>query len=122
MLEFTFENECHGEAVAFTLSASNDPDDVDSLRWIFGGDGISDLSNLLNPTHQYTNPGGYNVIYEEYLKSCGRVADTVKVTVRPSIDLSIGEYLQEFEDNSDITGWVIEDFEEGSLVNQKGLA
>ncbi|MCD4834378.1 MAG: T9SS type A sorting domain-containing protein [Bacteroidales bacterium] len=113
-LEFSFENECHGEAVSFELITSSDTEDTISTNWNFGGPGISDLTNWRNPTHQYTNPGAYNVIYEEYLKTCGRIADTVKITVRPSVDLSVGEYLEEFEDNSDITGWVIENFEESA--------
>lgn len=112
-LQFSFENECNGEVSEFNVNVSSNPDDVSYVNWDFGGPGISDLSDSLNPTHKYLNPGGYEVIYEEFTKSCGRIADTLKIVIRPSIDLSTGEYIADFEDNPDISGWVIEDFNTG---------
>lgn len=113
-LQFSFENECQGDVGEFTMKVSSNPDDVLYHNWDFGGVGVSDLSDSLNPTYKYTNPGGYDVIYEEFTKSCGRIADTLKVNIRPSIDLSTRDYMTDFEDEPDITGWVIEDYELGS--------
>ncbi|MEE4198372.1 MAG: T9SS type A sorting domain-containing protein [Bacteroidales bacterium] len=115
-IEFTYENECHGETVLFHLLTSSDEIDIDSVRWRFGGEGISNLSDLDNPTFQYDSSGGYHVIYEEFTKSCGRVADTVKLNIRPSIDLSLGNYYEPFEQEPDLTGWVIENLN-GSTTN-----
>lgn len=113
-LDFSFENECHGETVLFELLNTSDPQDTISTGWNFGGSGIVDLSDKEKPTFQYDNPGAYDVIYEEVLKSCGRIADTLRLNIRPSIDLSTGGYTESFEDQPSVTGWVIEDFEEGA--------
>ncbi|PLX20023.1 MAG: hypothetical protein C0597_04730 [Marinilabiliales bacterium] len=113
-LKFTFENECHGETVLFDLITASDTEDTLSTNWEFGGSGISDLSIRTKPTFEYSSPGAYDVIYEEYTKSCGRIADTVRINIRPSIDLSSGSYIDEFEDSPSVTGWVIEDYEDGA--------
>ncbi len=112
-LEFTFENECHGETVLFELLTTSDPDDTLSTNWNFGGAGIADLTDRNNPEFTYDSPGAYDVIYEEVLKTCGRIADTIRLNIRPSVDLSMS-YLEDFEDSPDMTGWVIEDYEEGA--------
>ncbi len=112
-VNFSFANECYGEYVEFKLELGNDPDDIDSIKWNFGGAGDSDISDPTNPFHRYAQSGAYEIIYEEYLKSCGRDADTAWITVRPSIDLSDGDYFESFEDHPDITGWVIEDYDDG---------
>jgi hypothetical protein len=112
-LQFSFENECKGEISQFNVKVSSNTNDIKYVNWDFGGPGISDVSDSLNPTHQYAAPGGYEVIYEEYTRSCGRIADTMKINIRPSVDLSTGKYIEDFENNPDITGWVIEDYISG---------
>ncbi|TBX68337.1 T9SS type B sorting domain-containing protein [Flavobacterium silvisoli] len=53
---FLTENLCFGSSTQFTISTSQN---VNNVSWDFG-DG-SPLSNTLNPTHQYANPGDYTV-------------------------------------------------------------
>lgn len=116
-LEFTFENECHGETVIFELLTSSDDIDEDSVRWNFDGSGLADLSDMNNPTYVYANPGAYTVVYEEFTKSCGRIADSVTVNIRPSIDLNVDNYMENFENAPGTTGWVVEDISTAASGN-----
>ncbi|MCB2196271.1 MAG: T9SS type A sorting domain-containing protein [Bacteroidetes bacterium] len=116
-IDFSFENECHGEAVQFELLNTSNPDDTISTNWIFGGDGEADFSDAERPTFSYKYPGEYEVIYEEFLRTCGRNADTLIINVRPSIDLSNEKYYQDFEEAPNITGWVVEDLDNNTKNN-----
>mgnify|MGYP006284948943 CR=1 FL=1 len=104
-LDFSWDNECHGETVHFTVESATDPAGVDSIKWYFGGVGLEDISDIYAPSYTYDEPGGYDVKYEEYTGNCGVVSVTKKLTVRPSIALNEALYFEDFEQGPDVSGW-----------------
>ena len=107
-LDFSWDNECDGEAVNFTVLQFTDSIGVDSIKWSFGGDGVASISNVYNPNFVYTNPGGYNVVYQEYTSNCGLISKTKEIIIRPSINLSLETYYEDFEQGPEFTGWAVD--------------
>ncbi|MBI9052832.1 MAG: T9SS type A sorting domain-containing protein [Bacteroidales bacterium] len=113
-IDFSWDKECFGETVTFKVLEKTDELGVDSVRWNFGGDGFSDLTDIYNPQYTYDVHGGYDVTYEEFTKSCGLISETLKINIRPSISLSSGAYFEDFEEESDVTGWAVDILESTS--------
>jgi len=107
-LDFKWDNECFGDAVNFEVISFTDPAGVDSIKWNFGGTGTSDLTNEYKPQFTYDSPGAYDVVYQEYTANCGLVSETKTVNIRPSIDLSVISYVENFENAPEITGWAVD--------------
>ncbi|HRW62068.1 MAG TPA: T9SS type A sorting domain-containing protein, partial [Bacteroidales bacterium] len=107
-LDFKWDNECFGEEVNFKATSFTDPIGVDSVKWSFGGVGTADTSDAYNPSFLYQSPGVYNVVYKEYTSNCGLVLTTKSVNIRPSIDMELGAYFEDFEAPTNITGWAVD--------------
>ncbi|MFC2104650.1 T9SS type A sorting domain-containing protein [Bacteroidota bacterium] len=113
-LKFTYQNECRGDTAVFTVTENTSFQDWVGYNWNFGGSGTLYSADSSHAKYVYDAAGAYDVIYAEFTKTCGRIADTIRLNIRPSIPLATTHYLQEFEDNPNVTGWVVEDYLEGA--------
>ena len=84
---------CFGQNTSFSISNLQE---IDSLNWNFGdpSSGNSNTSKQTFPSHNYANPGNYEVTAIFYGRVCnGVVSDTIKKTIEilnlpaPTIDL-----------------------------------
>jgi|GEM_PF-2767765 len=117
-LDFTWDKECDGDTVSFTVLEYTDTAGVNRIQWDFG-ESIGDLEyidtiNMHNPRCVYSEAGIYPVIYKEYTKVCSEISDTLNITIRPSKNFSSGYYFEDFEIVSDTVGWAFDELESKS--------
>lgn len=83
--DFSFNNACEDSLIQFQSIGTTS---TDLFAWNFG-DGTT--SNLMNPSHTYTNSGTYNVTLD-VTSFCGAVDDiTYPVQVTPPPQLELGD-------------------------------
>lgn len=91
---FSYTNNCFGEEVQFTADLTGDG--ITDYEWDFG-DGTSTVSNIPNPTHQFTLAGDYTVSLSAMNdQGCENTFETViTVNDQPLVDFSIDSDLIE---------------------------
>ena len=107
-IDFSWDKECFGETVTFNVLEYTDQIGVDSVKWDFGGSGLANIIDVYNPQFTYDSPGGYDVKYTEYTKNCGIVDETRRISIRPSVTVDGIAYFEDFEQESDLTGWAVD--------------
>lgn len=93
LAEFNYENTCSNAPVNFTTqSTPNGGTSIISHLWDFGdpASGMSNTSNLQNPSHIYANPGTYTVLLQvTNADGCpDTISHVIEILPKPPVDFS----------------------------------
>lgn len=101
-----WETECYnaGSAIKFLDKSSLNVGEIDTYKWKFYLDESYDSLSVKNPDYSFSTPGDYRIVLE--VKSNYGCVDTASVIfhLRPTIRLSEGSYIEDFETGAN--GWV----------------
>ncbi|NOQ27507.1 MAG: T9SS type A sorting domain-containing protein, partial [Bacteroidales bacterium] len=115
-LDFEWDNECDKKTVTFSVTERTDTIGVDRVSWDFGDSfgTVIDTTDNYKPQFGYSGSGGYNVVYNEYTKTCGLISKSKPIVIRPSITIENDGYFEDLEKHPDITGWAVDIIESTS--------
>ena len=80
-------NQCIEEEISFHL---NDPENIDSVKWNFGDpdSGQSNISNIFEPVHIYSEHGTYHVmLIVYYLDIADTISTQISIFAPPNVEL-----------------------------------